>query len=426
VGAAAALLLGCTISYFGYWRAWSSVRTDASYFGPAITKVDNTVKQVGDYKTAYEGAESKYKKTAAVSSSLTIPDDRRTRWLQLLAAINAALPRDPAGVAPPEKLADRNLINILSIQSQRVDDLGAAYGEIREQFDKPDAPPPVAAAAPAGDAASTEDGAAPPAADAAAAPAPAEIPPPTGPGWVVELRGYHFHNTPGKLDTGDKYVRDTLIKNLKAGTITLPAVDGGKPTSIDLKKLGVSHPVLLPPLGKNEFSIDRNFKLEKPQDPDKAPPVAVGNNAAGGAFAAGGAAPVAKGEPETEIASRFDFLVQLYWADEPPKETADAATTDTATAEPGKGDAGEPGAATPTPAQPDATPAEPADEKPATEETPAEPAAADKPATEGEPAGESGKAPGDAPAPDAPPAEGEPKPPVPGEAPAEPAPVPPA
>jgi len=416
VGAAAALLLGCTISYFGYWRAWSSVRTDASYFGPAITKVDTTVKQVGDFKSAYEGAEGNYKKTAAVSNSLTIPDDRRTRWLQLLSAINAALPRDPAGVAPPEKLADRNLINILSIQSQRVDDLGAIYGEIREQFDKPDAPPPVAA--PAADAAATEDGGAAPAADAAAPAAPAEIPGPAGPGWIVELRGYHFHNTPGKLDTGAQYVKDTLIKNLKAGTITLPAAEGGKPVTIDLKKLGVSHPVLLPPLGKNEFSIDP-FKLEKPQD--QAPPVAAGNNAPAGALAVNGAAPVAKPDGDFEMVPRFDFLVHLFWADELPKESADAATADTANADAGKGDAGEPGATTPTPAQPGGTPAEP----PA-DETPAEPGAADKAATEGEPAANPGKAPGETPAPDAPPADGDPKPPAAGEPPAEPAPVPPA
>lgn len=402
VGAAAALLLGCTISYFGYWRAWSSVRTDASYFGPAITKVDATTKQVSDFKSSYESAENNFKKTAAVSNSLAIPDDRRTRWLNLMAAINGALPRDPAGVAPPEKLADRNLINILSVQGQRVEDLGAPYGEIKEQFDKPEAPPAAPAAAPAAPA----DGAAPdeqaaPAADAPAEPAaPVEIAPPAGPGWIVEIRGYHFHNTPGNLDTGAQYVRETLLKNLKAGKVAIPAVDGGEASEIDLKKLGVTHAVLLPPLGKNDFSIDSNFKLEKPRETENAPPAGAANGAGKG----GAARPA---DVEYELAPRFDFLIHLYWADEPPKDAAEEAKEETS----------EPVAATPTPAQPADNQPPAAGDNPQPDDKPAEPGAGETPAPAPEKTLPEGADP-DAPASDKP-ADGEAKPPAePGETPA--------
>ncbi|HEY2838913.1 MAG TPA: type IV pilus assembly protein PilM [Pirellulales bacterium] len=398
VGAAAALLLGCTISYFGYWRAWSSVRTDASYFGPAITQVDAETKKVGDFKSAYEGAQTTFKKTAAVSSSLAIPDDRRTRWLKVLSAINASLPRDPVGVAPPEKLADRNMINLMAIQSQRVDDLGVVYADIHDQFDKPDAPPP-APAAPAADAAANEDQAAAPAAEAA--PAPVEAAPPAGPGWVVELRCHHYHNPPGSLNDGAQYVKNTMLKKLKEGKITLAGEAGSKPEEIDLKKLGVTHAVLLPPQGKNEFFVDPEYKLEKPRDSEKA------GQAPAKAAPPGGIAAGNKGDVEFERAPRFDFLIQLFWADEPPKETAAAPTED-----PDK-----PAAAPAAPAQPaaDEVP-EPTDEAKPEPGAPAAPATGEEPATEPDKTTPDG-APNNAP-PETEPADSSPKPAAPDDIPA--------
>ena len=59
---------------------------------------------------------------------------------------------------------------------------------------------------------------------------------PTGGGWIISLRGYHFHNDKVHLETSqERYVRQTFIKNLKAGKITIPEQDrgeGGPPKSI--------------------------------------------------------------------------------------------------------------------------------------------------------------------------------------------------
>jgi len=374
VGAAAALLLGCTISYFGYWRAWSSVRTDAGYFGPAISMVDDVDKRAKGFASEFDGAKSNYAKTAAVSNSLGLPDVRRTRWLNVLAAINASLPRDKN--PPPEKLVDRNMINIMSIHAQRVEDLNTAYNEIDEEFRKAD-PAPAAPAEPAADGEATED--APPAAPAVVEPAADDAVAglgPSGPGWVIELRGYHFHNARGEINNGDRFVKSTLLKHLKAGKVVLPpGPEGGKETVVDLRAMGVSYPVLLPPIGKNKFEIDDSYKL--PKQPDDV-------------------------DAELERAPRFDFIVQLFWADEPPKVAAteeqdpsEQTTPPVAAAEPVDT---EPAAT--EPADPSATPAAADGEgQPATDaETPAAPPGEEMPPADTPPAGEEAPAAGEPPA----------------------------
>ena len=103
------------------------------------------------------------------------------------------------------------------------------------------APSPAlkAEAAPPGD--QNAPPAEPPAEGAAATAPPAEDPGPTGPGWVIQLRGHHFHN---KRSEGVGYVRDTLIKNLRETKIKLVDKDG-KPEELTLKELGIGYPTVV-------------------------------------------------------------------------------------------------------------------------------------------------------------------------------------
>src|SRR5581483_9634749 len=92
-----------------------------------------------------------------------------------------------------------------------------------------------APAAPAGDA-----GTPPPAA------APTE--PPKGPGWVFELRGYHYHNPRNNpSNIGPAFVARTLLKNLRQEEMPLPLEERlpGGPTAFPLKKLGIGHSILI-------------------------------------------------------------------------------------------------------------------------------------------------------------------------------------
>ena len=74
----------------------------------------------------------------------------------------------------------------------------------------------------------------------AAPPAPIATPSsgPSGPGWVIELRGYHYFNK-NLLTMGRTFVRQTLLNSLKDGTIELP--DG----TYSFKDLGIGYPVMV-------------------------------------------------------------------------------------------------------------------------------------------------------------------------------------
>ncbi len=70
---------------------------------------------------------------------------------------------------------------------------------------------------------------------------------PTGPGWVIQLKGYHYHNS-NHLKQSWEYLRSTLIHNLEKGSVDLPVDSGdGKPpllTVVPIKDLGISCPVI--------------------------------------------------------------------------------------------------------------------------------------------------------------------------------------
>ena len=81
---------------------------------------------------------------------------------------------------------------------------------------------------------------------AAANPADAASAGPKGPGWIVRISGYHYHNA-DRTNYGAEFVRNTLIKQLRDGEVTLPTRGGGE-EKVKLKDLGITCPVLVNPL----------------------------------------------------------------------------------------------------------------------------------------------------------------------------------
>jgi type IV pilus assembly protein PilM len=68
---------------------------------------------------------------------------------------------------------------------------------------------------------------------------------PTGDGFVIELEGHHFHNESFQ-NRGEMFIRETLIKNLKEMTVTLPVFVDGQTTMVQftMEELGVDFPVI--------------------------------------------------------------------------------------------------------------------------------------------------------------------------------------
>ncbi|MBR4105066.1 MAG: pilus assembly protein PilM, partial [Thermoguttaceae bacterium] len=265
------------------------------------------------------------------------------------------------------------------------------------------------------------------------------IPAPYGPGRIVQLTGYHYHNPDDANDParGPEYLRRTILSNLKHGAVDLPIslerqrADESGVETVSFKDLGIYYPVLV-----NPGVIDDKFRLLDPQAAAEARKkllesmikqsggaggmrggmnggmgggAAMSGGMGGGATMGGGMGGPSSGASSggmggdgmnNRIANalgsdkvlnlrRFDFTIQFVWIETKPttrderRKAAEEAAKAAAEAEAGASTDDEETTATETtaPAEPTATeeptPAEPtATEEPA----PAEPTATEEPA----------------------------------------------
>jgi type IV pilus assembly protein PilM len=77
---------------------------------------------------------------------------------------------------------------------------------------------------------------------------------PTGPGWVIQLKGYHYHNPKSSDNTrglyGAQYVKETLIRGLEGLEVPVELPDPSQPGQMErvsMEELGISFPVLIDP-----------------------------------------------------------------------------------------------------------------------------------------------------------------------------------
>jgi hypothetical protein len=75
---------------------------------------------------------------------------------------------------------------------------------------------------------------------------------PSGPGWVIEIGGHHFHNADVTTWMG-AHVRNTLMKNLREQKIQLPGGPNRPPETFTMEELGIGYVILARsnPLDKN-------------------------------------------------------------------------------------------------------------------------------------------------------------------------------
>ena len=316
VAGAAAVLAGLTFNYFSHAAAWSQVENDAMKQAESrATTVSNTASGFDATNTEIR---SKFDASVATGLKLISNIEGRYRWLELLKAIDAALPKDERPIEErketAEDIAKRNELHIVSIETQSFADVGTEwFANVQTAYADATAQRVADAAAAAVDPAMPADAAAP--MDAAASVDPAATGDTsggslTGPGWVVQLTGYHYHNGDQSNERGE-FVKSTLIKNLEEGTVQLPDGPQGKLVDVPMKDLAISHawlaqdPKLVPEL------IDPEAVS---QDPNAAGGGRGGNEMYGGR-GDGGAAAAGQGGPGSKLikVSRYNFVVQFVW-----------------------------------------------------------------------------------------------------------------
>ncbi len=155
---------------------------------------------------------------------------------------------------------------------------------------------------------------------------------PEVPGWVIELRGHHFYNEDPETWAGT-HVRDTLLKNLREGTIRLPIELGEGFEEFTMEELGIGFGILAV-----ERLIDQNHRVPNPfyepptGDPagGRGPGMGLGSGMEGlgglGGFGGGQQPQTGTGRPRSKPrvdeeadnprffpAPKYSFVVQFCW-----------------------------------------------------------------------------------------------------------------
>jgi type IV pilus assembly protein PilM len=293
------LLIGGLLGFAGTYSAWTTYADNLyrNAFSKADAVVGRSQKVVGEVDTA-KGA-----RDAAIAEQQIFVDamDRRFQAIDLMRAINDLLPRDNPGKIPANP-ADRNEIHIDGIDCEWYPDLAVWFTSVKEKWDEthPNSEEEVASTPPAAEGAPQPqvgpDGEPLPAAEGDAA-APGAPETPSGPGWVIQIVGHHFHNEPHHQGhDGPQFVRETLIRNLlgEGDEVTVAAGPlAGK--TVPVKELGIGFPVIVDASNPRPVRVQRPGAGEKP--------------AAGGP----GAGPGQDDDVEEVKLRRYDFTVQFCW-----------------------------------------------------------------------------------------------------------------
>jgi len=285
VAAAAVLMAGLAGNYVSHFGAYASASVEKPEMKAAISaasQIDSKAKGLegehGALTTTYEGI-------AEIRANLRSNDDGRLLWLELIKAIDAALPKDGRPLADRAQTADdlrnRNELHVKSIDCEYFSDVGVWHSEVKKALgeaagiSRSEAKARAeaaeeAAASEAGkearrDTDATGDELAEADAEAeddllgdsleedfgADAGLEGEVSGPTGEGWIIQIAGYHFHNSdiknPGEFDLSNEagqFVRHTLIQQLREGTVSLPDSQG-RIVEVSMKDLGLSYPVMV-------------------------------------------------------------------------------------------------------------------------------------------------------------------------------------
>ena len=310
VAAMLGLLTAALVNFAGMFLAWQSYAP--AKYTQAFAAADQAKTRSAATVSALDAVKQKQGEAASWQQYLIQARERRFQSLDLMRAVRALLPRDADGTVPAS-IADRREIHVDSFDMEFFPDLAPWFAAVQGNWaetltaaekEKPEGAAPAGAEgdqAPAADAAAAPvDPAAPPADGSAATPAGG----PTGPGWVVQITGHHFHNEE-QGNEGEQFVRSTIIRNLLGEGAEVPVAAGTQAGDlVPVGKLGIGYPVLV---------------LSSPLRKVQVQTSAAGPGAAAG-FERG---PGGVGDPAAGMVEikRYDFILQFTWQPTTPGST---------------------------------------------------------------------------------------------------------
>ncbi len=362
-------LLGISFNYLFAWNRWRATLTER--FEAETRDVDSIKKQSDDFVSKDKELQAQFDQAKVLGQAVVGGADARFLVLELVKAVQSALPEPAvkdlkeANKVPYE---ERPELYIESVDSEFFQDLSEyTTDEVKGRYSAflkdlqvakamAEGRAPVDAQLPSEAASSGEEEAAEgesestepaaessaPAAEgetAAAAPegeaAPAEAEAAAGeeaaidtaavdamnfarPGWVVQIKGFHFYSSKSNpVDRGYGHLILTLLNQLENGTVELPPAPGMPPVSFTMKELGIYYPMVV--TSQPEMGImvpDLNY------DPAKAAanPAAAPRRGEGGSVSEGGDT---GGVPKVSKQA-YEFTVQFVWLETRASERMEA------------------------------------------------------------------------------------------------------
>ena len=306
VGALVGLLVASFISFVGMFFAWTTYAPPL--YAKAFSQADGVKTRSQAAIAALDDVKQKQDAAIAQQQYLLRVEDRRFQMLDMLRAVESLLPRDEPGKVP-EGLGDRNELHIDRMECEWFPDLTRWFAGVEEKWaethpaedpsEEAPSPADVEPAAPAIDE--------PPATPPAEAVVSVAADRPSGPGWVIEMKGHHFHNeTHHKPHQSVEFVRSTIIKNLlgkdsnakkrvvqdEAGEDPQTVMVSTGPLAgqlVDVSDLGIAFPVIV------ESSPVKTIQIPDPR------------------LGGPGEQPVDKAKEKTIDLKRYDFILQFCW-----------------------------------------------------------------------------------------------------------------
>ncbi len=228
----AALLMAMAGHYGFTERSWAQTHPDL--WGSASSAVADMASYSSTQTSEDELLAARLVYLNKLGEEISGNAERRLLWMEAIRALNEAIPREawPEGKVPSPlevKMEDRIDIQITELESKYYEDLATWYvptvatrynEEIRNWMRVTKATPPVNLEAETG---------------------------PTGPGWVFQMKGYHYFNGAKAAlagTEGSDHVRKYLTTNFFKKPILLPDQDGNPMTWTPLE-MGFSFPLLL-------------------------------------------------------------------------------------------------------------------------------------------------------------------------------------
>ncbi|WP_372718264.1 type IV pilus assembly protein PilM [Novipirellula sp.] len=232
LAALAALLLGMIGHYFLTEKNWEVTHPD--HWDGA----QGVVQQMSSYSSEHKGEDQKLDAKLtflnALGKEVSGNSERRLVWLEMLRVINGMIPREeyPNGVMPEPKnrkpFDERKAIHITQVETKHFEDLATWYTEDVKKRYKEEL---LSIRKNTGREVDLEELNA--------------LPGPTGPGWVIQLTGYHYYNSPKRMGhEGSNHVRNLLTTNFLDKSFKLPDEEGNL-IEFTPQEYGLSYPILL-------------------------------------------------------------------------------------------------------------------------------------------------------------------------------------